>query len=236
MHTNVRDRIGAATGAAFVVMLFVGNTLSIAGTDQSTHPTGEQVLNVTAYQASSSGATVGILLEFLGLAAFIGFLGYLADVLRRRTADGQPNMSASVAVVAGTTMLAIKLAGAAPFLTLFLDRRQLSPQIALILNDMNGATFVLSWLPFAIFVGASAAALRRSGLIGRPTAYIGLFLGVAGLVLAMVGVHDSANATPVAFLLGLLWVLVISLQLAVKPGTAEPVKAARPRSAAPVTA
>jgi hypothetical protein len=24
MHTNVRDRIGAATGAAFVVMLFVG--------------------------------------------------------------------------------------------------------------------------------------------------------------------------------------------------------------------
>ena len=158
MHTYVRDRIGAATGAAFVVMLFVGNTLSIADTGQSTHPTGEQVLKDTAAQASSSVATVGILLEFLGLAAFMGFLGYLADVMRRRTGDGRPNVLPSVALVAGTTMLATKLAGAAPSLTLFLDRQQLSPEVALILNDMNGAAFVLSGLPFAVFVGAAAGA------------------------------------------------------------------------------
>ena len=236
MHITARDRLGAATGAAFVALLLVGNALSIAGTGPSSHPTGEQVLKDTAHQASSTGATVGIVLEFVGLAAFIAFLGFLADVLLRRTGEGQPGMSGRVAVVAGIATLAVKLGGAAPFLTLLLDRRQLSPQLALILNDMNGAAFVLSWLPFAVFVGAAATALRQTGLVGRPTAYVGHVLGIAGLALALVGVTDPINATPVAFLLGLVWLLVVSVRLGVKPTIEAPVDRVRPRSVVPVGA
>ena len=51
MLTTARDRIAAATGAAFVVLIIIGNTLSIAGTSQGSHPSGAQVLKDAAHQA-----------------------------------------------------------------------------------------------------------------------------------------------------------------------------------------
>jgi uncharacterized membrane protein YoaK (UPF0700 family) len=88
-----------------------------------------------------------------------------------------------------------------------------------VLNDVNGVAFVISWLPYAVFVLAAAAALHQATLVGRPTAYIGMVLGVAGVVLALVGIHDPSNGSPIAFLLGLLWTLVVTVRLAVKPGS-----------------
>ena len=79
--------------------------------------------------------------------------------------------------------------------------------------------FVVSWLPAAIFVAAAAAALYRAGLVGRPTAYCGLVLGAAGLVLTIIGIHDPFSANPLAFLLGLAWLLAVSVRLAIRPGT-----------------
>lgn len=217
MLTTTRDRIGAALGAAFVVLLFVGNSLATAGTDQSSHPSGAQVLKDTIHQHSSGGATVGFVLEVLGFVAFFGFLGYLGDVLRRRGQSGESRMPAMTALVAGISMLAIKLGSAAPSTALDLDRHTLSPQLAQVLNDINGAAFVLSWLPFAIFVGATALALGEIGAVGKPTIWIGAVVGVAGVAIAVVGLHDTANANPVAFLLGMVWLLVVSVRLAVKP-------------------
>src|SRR3954465_14462526 len=89
MLDTTRDRIGAALGAAFVVLIFVGNAMNTAGTDQSAHPSGAQVLKDVAHQHASATASVGFILEILGFVAFFGFLGYLADALRRRaTTDG----------------------------------------------------------------------------------------------------------------------------------------------------
>jgi hypothetical protein len=105
---------------------------------------------------------------------------------------------------------------------LVIDRKTLSPDIAQVLNDMNGYAFVVSWLPFAVFVGATAVALHQARLVGRPTVYIGAFLGVAGLALAFVGLKHPLDINPMGFMLGLLWVLVVSVRLAVKPGNTEP--------------
>jgi hypothetical protein len=44
-----------------------------------------------------------------------------------------------------------------------------------------------------------------------------VFLGVAGLVLALIGVQDPVNANPMAFLLGLVWIGVVSTRFAVRP-------------------
>ena len=88
MFTTVRDRIGAVTGAAFVVLILVGNQMATAGSAQAARPTGEQVLRDAAHQVSSASVTVGVVLEVLGFAAFLGFLGYLADVLRRTAGAG----------------------------------------------------------------------------------------------------------------------------------------------------
>lgn len=219
MLTTTRDRIAAATGAAFVALIVVGNAISTSGTSQAAHPSGAQVLKDIAHQASSTSATVGFILEFLGFVAFLGFLGYLGDALRRRIGHGGANVAGATAVVAGSVMLAVKLASVAPSGALFADRRHISPQLAQVLNDINGVAFVVSWLPFTVFVGAAALALRKASLVGRPTAYVGICIAVVGLVLTMVSLQDPFNGTPVAFMLGLLWTLVVSVRLAVKPGS-----------------
>jgi hypothetical protein len=217
MLDTTRDRIGAALGAAFVVLIFVGNAMNTAGTDQSGHPSGVQVLKDVTHQHVSGGASVGFVLEILGFVAFFGFLGYLADLLRRPGTAGRSRGPAVTALVAAVTMLAIKLGSGVPMTVLDLDRHTLSPQLAQLLNDFGSAAFVLSWLPFAIFVGAMAVALRGIGAVGKPTAYIGLFLGVVGVALTLVGMRDITNANPMAFLLAMLWLVVVCVRFAVKP-------------------
>jgi hypothetical protein len=221
MSTTIRDRIGAATGAAFVALILVGNGMtSGVSTADSAHPTGEQVLRDVAHQASSATVTVGFVLELLGFAAFIVFLGYLADVLRRRVPGRGPGgIAAGTAIVSGAVMLAVKLGSAAPIEVVSIDQGHISPQLAQVLNDMSGVAFVISWLPFAIFIAAAAAGLHRAAQVGRPTAYSGLALGAAGLALSIAGVHDPLGANPLAFLLGLAWLLAVSVRLAVRPGT-----------------
>jgi hypothetical protein len=220
MSTTIRDRIGAATGAAFVALVMVGNQMASSGSTGSAHPTGEQVLSDVAHQASSTTFTTGFVLECLGFVAFIGFLGYLADVLRRRIPGRGPGgIAAGTAIVSGAVMLAVKLGSVAPLGALAIDHGHISPQLAQVLNDMSGVAFVISWVPFAIFTGAAAAGLHRAALVGRPTAYSGLALGVAGLALGIAGVHDPVGANPLAFLLGLAWLLAVSVRLAARPGT-----------------
>jgi len=233
MQITTRDRVGAALGAAFVVLLFVGNGLSTAGTDQSGHPSGETVLRDVAHMHASTGATIGFVLEVLGFVAFLGFLGFVADVLRRH--GGPWRAPAVTSVVSGVVMLAVKLGSAAPAIALDLDRKTLSPQLAQLLNDMNGAAFVVSWIPFAIFVGGLGLALRGAGAVGRPTTGIALFLGVAGVALTLLGMGSYADANPMAFLLGMLWLLVVSVRLAVRP-VAAPAASATPEQRVVVNA
>jgi hypothetical protein len=219
MPTAVRDRLGAVTGAAFVVLILVGNQMATAGSGQSAHPTGDQVLRDAAHEVSSASVTAGVALEVLGFAAFLVFLGYLADVLRHPSGGRRGSIAAGAGIVSGAVMVAVKLGSAAPIMTLWVDHSTISPQLALVLNDLGAVAFVISWLPFAVFVAGAAAALRRAGLVGRPTAYCGVVLGAAGLVLTIIGIHDPLSANPQAFLLGLLWLLAVSVRLAIRPGT-----------------
>jgi hypothetical protein len=189
--------------------------MSTAGTDQSSHPSGEAVLRDAAHMHASGGATLGFVLEVLGFVAFLAFLGFVADVLRRH--GGAWRAPAATAVASGVVMLAVKLASAAPVVALDLDRGTLTPQLAQLLNDMNGAAFVVSWLPFALFVAGLGVSLRAAGAVGRPTAGVAVFLGLAGIALTLLGLHDYTNANPMAFLLGMLWLVVVSVRLAVRP-------------------
>ncbi|MGH8888848.1 MAG: hypothetical protein ACRDV3_03705 [Acidothermaceae bacterium] len=221
MLTTVRDRIGASTGALFVGLILIGNQMNVAGTDQSAHASGANVLRGAIHQAGSTTAKIGLALEVLGFVAFIAFLGYLADLWRRHSRGGGNNLAPGAAIVAGITMLAIKLGSGAPMLALYIDRKTLSPDVAQVLNDLGSAAFIVSWLPYAAFVAAAAFALRRTSLVGRPTTYVGAFIGIAGIALALVGFNDPVNANPAAFVLGLVWTLVVSVRLAVRPGIAD---------------
>ncbi len=217
MHSTTRDRVGAATGAAFVTSIFVGNVMATSGQSTSVHPTGQEVLRDAAHAVGSTTASIGLFLEVSGFVLFIVFLGFLTDLLRPRTTGSWAGLAAGTAIVAGVVELAIKLGSAAPFLTLSLDRDGMSPEMARVLNDINGMAFLVSWLPLATFLGALAVALYGVGLIGRPTMYIGLVSGVAGLALALWGVQDPMSANPLALMVGMLWLLVVTVRLVVRP-------------------
>jgi hypothetical protein len=191
--------------------------MATSGQPTSMHPTGHEVLRDAAHAAGSTTASIGLFLEVSGFVVFIVFLGFLTDLLRPRTTGSWAGLAAGTAIIAGVVELAIKLSSAAPFLTLSLDRDGLSPEIARVLNDINGMAFLVSWLPLATFIGALAVALYGIGLIGRPTMYIGLFSGVAGLALALWGVQDPMSANPLALMVGMVWLLVVTVRLAVGP-------------------
>jgi len=218
VETTLRDRMWAATGALFVILILLGNAMNTAGTSTDAHPTGDRLLEDLAHQAASSSARVGLVLEVLGFTIAMAFVGYLADVLRR--SDSGRVGFAGTAVVAGATMLAIKLTSGASILVAHVNRADLEPGLARVINDIGGALFVISWLPTAVFVGAGALALHEARLVGRPTAIIGAGLGLAGVVLTLVALPDATSGNPIAFLLGLVGILVVSVRLAVRPGIA----------------
>ena len=136
------------------------------------------MLSDAARAASSTAATVGFLLEVAGFVLFMIFVGYCGGYCAGK---GGRDTAAGTSLVAAITMLAIKLGSAAPIIALSLDRDHLSPELAQVLNDINSSAFIVSWLPFAVFVGSLAVALHVAGLVGRPTAYVGLVVGVVGV-------------------------------------------------------
>ena len=216
MLTTVRYRLAAATGAAYILLILVGNTLATSGASTAAHPSGARVLRDVEHQVNSAAATTGFVMEVLGFTLFLVFLGYLAAVLRSRRAE--PDVMAGTAVIAGVVMLAVKLASAAPMGALMMDRHQVSPLLARVLADINSVAFVISWIPMGVFITALALALRTAGLAGRPTMYSGVVIGLAGVVLGVIGTQDPVNANPVPFLLGLVWTLVVSVRLAIRRG------------------
>lgn len=204
-------RASAATGAVFVILTFAGNSLTESVIEPTSEPGPAQALEDFTAKAASSTAQAGLALELLGFVALTVFIGVLLDTLRRRHALG---ISGIVAGAAAAIMLSVKIASAAPYLAGLAHHAVLTPDTALALSLANGAGFVLCWLPFAVFVSATAVALHDAGVLGRLGTATGLLVGGLGIVAALGGVVDMASAMPVPFLLGCLWTLAVSIKIA----------------------
>jgi hypothetical protein len=208
------ERLGAASGVLWFLLIMVGNQLSSAGTSDSVRPSGEQILADLRRSSESTTATVGFTTELLGLAALLVFLGYLFWVLRRR--DGERSWLPATALVGGITMIAIKLGSAGPIFAAVLRKDEISPELARTLVDINSGAFWISWLPFAVLVAATAGAALQTGLVARPLAWAGLALGVIGVVpgVSLAVAMSEFGAAP--FLLSAVWLAVLSGVLAVR--------------------
>jgi hypothetical protein len=221
----VLDRIGALFGVAWFVLGFVGNTLATSGASGAAHPTGEQVLADLEHGTGSGTATLGFSMELLSFALFAVFLAYLYGLLHR--AEGRNGWLAGLVLTAGITQLAAKLGSAAVIGAAVVNRHELSPQLARVLNDTNAAAFVFSWLPFGVFVAGAAAAMLHSRVVGRGFGWTGLLLGAASVAAVLAAGSDLLSANPIPFLLAGAWLLVISIRLAIRrPLVTDPVPAA----------
>lgn len=207
---TIADRVGAACGAAYVLLTLVGNQLA-SGSGGPAHPTGAKDL-ADFSRTPSIAANLGFTMELFGFLAFMFFLGWFVASLRRR--GGSAEWLAGVAGVAGVVTLAVKIASASPILAGELDHGQLSPTLARVLADMNGASFVVTFLPFGVFLLASGLAILGSGWLGRVSGWTAVVIGALGIVVPLLTHLSPVDTNPMPFLFGLLWLLAVSVRLA----------------------
>src|SRR5688572_23554177 len=127
MYARILPRLGAASGALFVVLLF-------------------------GPSSSGSDSTIVIVLELLGLLFFIPFLGYLWSVLR--AAEGPGGWLSVTALGAGLVGVTMKLASIAPGWAArdFDD----GTAIHKALDRMNETAFIAQMLPDGVMLAAIA--------------------------------------------------------------------------------
>ncbi|MGH2996194.1 MAG: hypothetical protein ACRDM9_07750 [Gaiellaceae bacterium] len=184
MYERILPRLGAASGALFVVLLF-------------------------GPSASGSDSTIVLVLELIGLLLFIPFLGYLWSVLRE--AEGPGGWLATTAFGAGLVDVTLKLGGLAPGKVAndFGDATAMHKA----LEDMNSVTFIATMLPLSVLTAAVAIIILKTGALPR---WLGWLAAVAAPLLLVNGMFLDAEFGP-AFLLFLLWTLLASVVLTVRP-------------------
>jgi hypothetical protein len=110
-------------------------------------------------------------------------------------------------------------------------RDEISPETARVLTDMNGAAYVIDFLPYGLFVACAAGAALMTRTLGRILGWGGVAVGtVTAVALVVSGVH-AMTTTPLPFLLCGLWILAVSVRLAIQRTSrtaAEPAPAPMP--------
>lgn len=160
----------------------------------------------------SGNETVGLPMELAGMILFVPFLGYLWSVLRQAEGDG--GWLSATAFGAGLMGITIKFASIAPVLAV--NNMEEGTPLYRSMELMNGASFNLSMFPFAVLAAAVAILTLKTRALPAWIGWIGTVTVPALLVNAM---FFYAEFIP-AFLLFLLWVILLSAVLTWRAGSA----------------
>ena len=138
MYERIMPRLGAASGALFVVLLFGSSS-------------------------SGSDSNVVLVLELIGFLFFIPFLGYLWSVLRE--AEGPGGWLATTAFGAGLVDVTIKLGSLAPGQAAkdFGDETAIHKA----LDEMNNVAFISTMLPLGVLMAAVAVIALKTRVLPR---------------------------------------------------------------------
>jgi predicted nucleic acid-binding protein len=208
------QRLALASGAIYVLAILIGNGLAEGG-----ESSGDDAAVVLAelQRGLSPVQVFGLTLEILGFALFVVFLGALYRALRRAGGSDGDSWLAVAALGGGLISIAVKVASIGPGMTARMRADDLSPELARTLEDLGGASFVISGYTLGIFLAAAALATLVTRIVPRWLASAGVVVGVLTLAAGTAGILDPAGYVPIPFLLGLLWILVVSVVLAVRP-------------------
>lgn len=207
MPSTVSRRIGAASGLAYVVLVFAGNAIATSGSTVDDSSSGREILaDLRAHHGTAFG--LGTALELLGFAALLAFVAYLAGVLRR--AEGEEGWLATAALGAGLLTLAVKLSSAAPMLAAIWRIDELDPKTARTLVDMNGVAFLVSWATTGALVGFAGLSALSSGALSRRLALAGVALGALTTATTSLGQNGPGV---LGFLLCAVWLAAVSVVL-----------------------
>ncbi len=207
MSTRSIGRFGAAAGAGYVVLAFVGDSLGGNGDSPALGSAPTKYAHWLATSSPGTAGYIGAFLELIGVLCFVVFAAALYDVLRR--AEPERTWLPTAALGAALVSTAIKLGAAPPMLAALSLRHGIDPQLAKALVEINDYAFLLTWAADALMLGAVAACALRGAVLPR-------WLAIAAAVIApllLASVAAGNNAPPFGFLLGLLWFLAASIAL-----------------------
>ena len=188
------QRLGAASGILYVVLLLGGP--SIGGPN----------------------IQIAFLMEILAFLFFLFFLGNLWSALRR--AEGGSGWLSATAFGGGLMSVTIKVASAAPILAArYRAGDGLDPQLARTLQDINDASFYLSFFPLTVLLAAFAIVVIRSGALPKWLGWIAAAVGLGLIVGGMSGSADlQSEWAGVPMILFTLWVIAVSVVLIRRAG------------------
>jgi hypothetical protein len=215
------ERVGAATGVAFVAILlasfFVIPDAPPALDDPVADIRSFYVDNSSAFQASA---------YLTGVAGFffLCFLGSLGAALARAEPAGSLRL---VIFPAGAIVLALAFVNAAVVDTLATRAAAEADQAVIrALYDVQAFTITFTAFPIAAFVGAVSVSSGRSRLFPPLVRWLGLLLVPAWLVSGFAVFVESGTFSPtgafgfVVVLVWVAWVLAVSASLLRRTGTA----------------
>jgi hypothetical protein len=161
---------------------------------------------------SGSDSMIIVALELLGLLFFIPFLGYLWTLLR--DAEGPGGWISATALGAGLVGVTMKLASIGPGWAArdFADTSAIHKAF----DRMNEVAFIAQMLPDGVMLAAIAVLTLKRGAL---PSWLGWLAAVAAPLLVVNGMFLDADFGP-AFLLFLLWTLLASVVLTVRPSGA----------------
>jgi hypothetical protein len=204
------QRIGASCGILYVVLEITGLGFGMANSFASVDLDSSKGEIALAFaNPASTGAWIGIYLEVLSVLFFIVFAARLWATLRRAEGDpGWLSLAAfgSALTFAAMTLVAFSLAGTATYWA----GHGLDAQISLALGQVGFASYVLTWAVGALFLGAAAVVVLRTGALSRWLGWSAAGIAVASL--AAVAVPISGPAQLPAFLF-LFWIVAVSIVL-----------------------
>jgi hypothetical protein len=200
MTDGFAQRLGAAGGILYVVLLMAGDTLG------------------------GPASQLAFSLEVLAFISFLFFLGSLWGVMRR--AEGGGGILSATAFGAGVMSITIKLASAAPVLAARANSGELDPSITGVLQDINNASFALTFFPLAGMLAAFTLVAIQSAVLPRWLGWAAAALSVAFVVGGLAGSADLASDWPgLPMLVFTPWVIATSVVLFRRARTATPVPA-----------
>ena len=204
--TGISARLAAASGAFYIVVIIVGGEIM----------NGQGLL-----------AEVGYALVVLSFVAFVVFLAFLHRILR--DAEGPGGWVATLALGAGLLHSAVRFDAQAPRMV-EAYRDDLTPELARTLVDLNSMAFVTTGLLLGVYAAAAGWVCLAHQVLPR---WLGFVSGVLAVGTAVVGMADPDSYVPLPFLAGLIWTLVVSVVLTVRPRPAVPGPAPIEATAAP---
>ena len=170
------------------------------------------VLLMTGARLGGPASHLAFALEVLAFTCFLFFLGSLHAVMYR--AEGGGGMLSTTALAAGVTAITIKLASAAPVLAARAHAGELDPRMMGVLQDINDASFALTFFPLAAMLAAFALVATRSAALPGWLGWVAAALSVAFAVGGLAGSADLASDwAGLPMLIFTPWVIATSVVL-----------------------